>query len=313
MKKAFLRTLLLFAACSSQAQTYFPFPSTGAEWTVAYHYFPCDNAPVDTFRYQYRLDGDTTLAGNTYHKLTVQEGPALPPVFIGGLREDGKKIYYRYTPNTHPLGPRLAPEKEFLLYDFGVSGAGQIVYHDTSASWPGVTSSQVTSTDTVLIGGSYRKRIRVSSPLNITDDWIEGIGSTGTGLISLLNLTPTVECVSQQMRAVCFRQNGNMLYLNPLYENCEGRPAQPNAISPVSLSRFRIYPNPAMNQEIRIENIDPTDGLQLKITDYTGRTLGAQSLTQKEMTVRLPRVAMAILIISDRQKRILRVEKVACR
>jgi hypothetical protein len=308
MKSTFILSVLLLTGTLSYAQEYIPFPTTDAQWTVVYYSRHCEEEPLYTTVFHYQLYGDTVISGNTYRKLgvTILNSGITTPEIIGGLREENKKVYYFSLPatSTSQIGT-LFSGREALLYDFNAI-AGTTVDHDSSYHY----NSTVQGIDSVMIGNMYRKRFNTSLTIiggGRPEYWVEGIGSMTAGLIS--NFTPVPTCGYRETRLVCFSQNGNQLYLNPDYLDCNATPTL--SIPGISQGALiKIYPNPALMNEIHINDIIPEDGVQVKITDYTGRVLMTKELKQRDNVVKLPRVPFCILILSDKQGRTLRIEKV---
>ena len=301
MKKIFILNLLLLAGVLSRAQQYTPFPTSGVEWTVVYYFAHCDEEEIDTTVYKYQLYGDTTMSGKLYSKLgmvQLNSGSSVPTI-IGGIREDNKKIYYLRTENIHPLGP-LPGSGEQLLYDFSAA-TGDMITH-TSYGYPVSTVQQI---DSVLIGGSYRKRFKIASPGPANEYWIEGIGSIGVGLLAKLTASPT--CGTHIISSVCVTENGNLLYRKAEYQDCD---ATLSLTTPEWAAQINIFPNPAITGEIHINNIEPSKDIQAKVMDYTGRVLVTKTLKQGSNVITLPQTAVYILTLSDKQGRIVRVEKI---
>ncbi len=301
MKKISILSALLLSGILSQAQQYVAFPTADVQWTTVYYFNNCEEGPIDTAVYNYQLTGDTTLAGISYKKLEVTALHAsAAPQFLGGIREDNQRVYYRRTANSHNVGPLFSNEKEFLLYDFNAA-VGETVIHDTANS---ISGSVVQAIDSVLIDGSYRKRIRVSRIYQ--DYWVAGVGSTGLGLLS--NLTPIPTCGTHILKSVCFTKNGNTVFQNPAFRDCDASLPLTSIAEKTLGAAIKIFPNPAVNREIRINNIMPD--ITLRITDYTGRILLTKALKQKDNVVQLPQAACYMLILSDKQGQIVRVEKI---
>jgi hypothetical protein len=98
---------------------------------------------------------------------------------------------------------------EYLLYDFNVKSGDDV-------SW-GMESNHVDKIDSVLIGNSYRKRYTLK---NNGDVIIEGIGSVVKGLLS--SVSPIQVCSNSNYwwNHICFSQNGQTVYKNPDYVDC---------------------------------------------------------------------------------------------
>ncbi len=301
MKKILILNLLLLTGALLRAQQYVSFPSSGVEWTVAYYFTHCDEEVIDTTVFKYQLYGDTVLSGKTYRKLGVVQlnSGSSTPAIIGGIREENKKIFYIRTEDMHPLG-HLPGSGEALLYDFGAA-VGDMITH-TSYGYP---VSAIQHIDSVLIGSSYRKRFKIDSPGPASEYWIEGIGSIGVGLLAKLTASPA--CGAHIISSVCFTENGNVLYRKANYQDCN---ATLSLTTPEWAAQISISPNPATTGTIHINNVKPSGGIQAKIIDYTGRVLVTKELKQGNNTITLPQTVFCILILSDKQGRIVRVEKI---
>src|SRR5436189_2605914 len=87
MKKLII-LILIFVSNSSKAQTsvYHPFPDSNAIWNI--HYFePCGfYFDQQEKLYSYLIQGDTSISGNTYHKIYV---PAVVMLASGGCGTSG--------------------------------------------------------------------------------------------------------------------------------------------------------------------------------------------------------------------------------
>ena len=59
-----------FFASQLKAQTtiYHPFPESNAMWNVLYEYYD-EGEPLIRHRYSYFMNGDSVIAGTTYHKI----------------------------------------------------------------------------------------------------------------------------------------------------------------------------------------------------------------------------------------------------
>jgi hypothetical protein len=194
--------------------SYHHFPTTNANWNIYLLSSCSEGMPPMPSLMRFCLSGDTTLMDKTYHKLFLEKGDTAGPeiTFWGGIREEDKKVYY--------TGPGYLGDYsygvEFLLYDFSRQ-AGDTIEH-----WPGneYMTSVIQSVDSVLIGSEYRKRFFVESNPHFhnPDEIIEGIGSVRNGLLGGISSIPT--CGYHYWEQVCFRENGEVVYLNPDFADC---------------------------------------------------------------------------------------------
>jgi hypothetical protein len=147
--------VLLFVIPIVEGQDYIPFPTQNASWNV-YLESTCDNeSPPDTFLLRYTVLGDTTIKNKAYNKLIVECGDTINPTLMqsGGIREEGKKIYY--------FGPGIlgsVTDEEFLLYDFNVQ-IEDTINHSSNGLWKSI----VLDIDSIKIGSQYRKRYKVDN------------------------------------------------------------------------------------------------------------------------------------------------------
>jgi hypothetical protein len=95
--------------------------------------------------------------------------------------------------------------QEVQLYDFSKTVGDSISY----GTWG---KKPITMADSILIDAQYRKRFVV-----LWDTLVEGIGCLNN-LLSPITDIPTK--VATNWDLVCFRQNEEVLYLNPDYPTC---------------------------------------------------------------------------------------------
>jgi len=237
MKKTFTLLSLLALSVAGTAQTYVPFPTSNALWTIRHG--NNDAAPPTFFCYGLKT-GDTVLGTNTYHKLYKSDDAALDDSeFCGGLREDGTKRIYYYD---------ATAGSERLLFDFDVAPG------DTVAMLPG-PGAIVDYMDSVNINGSFRRRINFKGFDGTTwpwGAWVDGIGNTNVGGLMYSPLAlPTCDCGE---KLVCFQQNGTWVFHNPASTaDCFGSTVAVPTVTAVKAAV--LYPNPVTGiSTIRIES-----------------------------------------------------------
>ena len=155
----------------------------------------------------YILSEDTLIGGKTYHKLIDEKGQ-----LFATLREDGKKIYFRYN------------DIDMLLYDFGVKVGDSIVfdYSAFSASWYQTPCTvYVDRIDTItLLDGRRAKAIHYYDERTGPD--IEYVGND-RGLIAPI-VDPMVPTLLGLRHASCCSFKGE-----PIYEHNQGNCEELNA------------------------------------------------------------------------------------
>ncbi len=207
-----ISVLVILFVHSVKAQEYYPFPTEDAYWNI-YLLTTCENdSPPDTFLLRYTLQGDTTINEIAYKKLCLIRGNAGNPVYeaVGGLREEGKSIYYV---GQGFLGSDLG--EEMLLYDF-TTQVGDTIQHSAN----GLFRSIVLEIDSIPIYGEYRKRYKIDNGwfYHNPDYIVEGIGSIQNGLLGHISDIPL--CGTHYWEHVCFREKVNIQYLNPSFIDC---------------------------------------------------------------------------------------------
>ena len=197
---------IIFFAMYLNAQEYVPFPDSNAIWNQIY----TSEQPVEAEIFQYGISGDTLINGKQYRKVYLLNDTVYPLVtgqYCGAIREEEKKIYVTGCDCVYPG----AGQEEVILYDFS-KAPGDTVYVGQNG-WGPAGYLVVSSIDSILIAGSYRKTFHFAGYEHF---WIEGIGST-RGLFSPVREQPTG---FQQWKLICFNKDNEVEYLNPEFNTC---------------------------------------------------------------------------------------------
>jgi hypothetical protein len=220
------------------AQSYQPFPAANAFWLEETESNIIED-PGWCAKIQHTITGDTLIGILVYHKLELSRinyfypYPGMcvydsivaiyPVSYEGAFREDSslKKIYF--------IPFDSANEK--LIYNFNVSVGDTMLHHDDACN-----DFHVTSIDSVLAGGSYRKRyncMECGFPV-AGSSIIEGIGSTA-GLFG-----SWCENFEGEHALLCLSVNSSGIY--PDGSSCTPllNVSNTNGLS----SAVRIFPNP---------------------------------------------------------------------
>jgi hypothetical protein len=255
--KRYLLFILLFISLGSNGQTsvYHPFPDSAAVWNINY-YADCWIFGTAYANYSITISGDTLINSQTYHKLitpyilggyTGSCGIAPFAGYRGAIRQDipDKKVFY--VPPTDSI--------EELLYDFNMELGDPV---------PGYINMYNTNTvqdiDSVLVGGSYRKRWQVSQQYSIY--FIEGIGST----YGLLEFSPPATD-HPGYTITCFQQDGQSLYPENT-ANCE---LITTLFDYDIVDEIKIFPNPSKGSfKIDIGNYEVKE---IELKDLFGKTI----------------------------------------
>ena len=214
-----LLTLLLFAGeMTLRAQEYVPIIQDGNEWNTLL--VITDNWPNYTYtNFVDWCSGDTIIEDVRYTKIMGTANGDDPRLF-SLLREEEGKVWYR----------DLNHQTDILLYDF-TANVGDTLFESYLV---------VDSISIEHIGGVDRKKYWFGLEYEFTGEpyaletWIEGIGSD----LGLLNSGSYYYCGSYS-RALCFHQNGELVWYNPEYGSCTV-----TGVEEIKEPIF-IYPNPA--------------------------------------------------------------------
>jgi hypothetical protein len=122
----------------------------GKTWTIFHYPF----AKEYQYIYRMQLKGDTIISEVTYKKLYQDN------TYVGALREDGDKVYYRENNSN-----------EVCLYDFGLNVGDSFTDAGESENWI------VISKENKEYFGQERMTLVLSYDNGPSIEWIRGIGS----------------------------------------------------------------------------------------------------------------------------------------
>ncbi len=241
------KILLLFIAFYSlsiaygQTNTYHPF-SDSAIWRVdILANNPQGGGCLATYYFHYYSSGDT-LINSLIHKKIYKSFVALtstgaaspcnptPPLqlsgYIGALRDDSvaNKTFFVFPNNNN----------DTLLYDYNLNA------NDTVKGFIGTyCTTVVTTVDSVLIKGQYRKRWNCNACGNLNQYIIEGIG-TSYGLTERFVNNPS----NPFGRLICSKDNTNILYASAYNSIFGCEPIYNGEFELNTEYKFKVIPNP---------------------------------------------------------------------
>ena len=203
--------------------------------------FPDSNAIWSVYDEKYFVDGDSTFNAIDYKKYYFSNDSIVTSgSFFALLREETltKKVF--------AISAGNAQEK--LLYDFSLS------INDTVSVFPlsypftsGPILVKVESVDSVLIGDTFNKRLKIigeNSNSGYEEYWIEGIGST-MGIFNS-GISGIIVTDIYYPELLCFEKDGIILFHNPNFIDCfEIYPV--GIEEPDYLIGTKVYPNPVRN------------------------------------------------------------------
>lgn len=278
----FTRLFLLFSvmAFSLNAQDSTYVPMFGEQSTVWYQYVDLGEAGGKTTLKIY-TDGDTTVNGVTYYRLTndwyyASEDTTYTQL-IGHFREDieEQKIY--------SLNSASSINPETVYYDFS-KDIGDTLRLGSEGST--VLVVDTINTTAIVCGDTIETGSRVFHLRNVSDDspatWIEGVGAI-TGLQAYYY---DFDCGSLDEALVCKATNDEVVYhFNQIegFEECNVDIGTSNHQKPLELA-LRIYPNPVAS-ELRISG-DPSElgNARYRIFNLTGKLMKTGYLDYNQET-----------------------------
>lgn len=245
MKNIYTLSFLIINMLMVSAQTtYHPLPESDATWVFGVRSMCFGYSSINEI-YDVRITGDTVIGNQTYHQLRSRfmrknsgsECPAWIHGYIGSFRQNvnEQKVYF--------IAPDSTDEK--LLYDFTLQVGDTLKgYLSEMTTWQNTPQPFIISSiDTVMVGGSQRRRWNFSTGYNLSI--IEGIGSS-YGLVRIFPVFNDFD----EIEIMCFEQNNTSLYPDTSLIcqtiNTERFKSEENEI--------RVYPNP-FSELTQIENL----------------------------------------------------------
>lgn len=223
MKNAILLIAGLLIFISTSGQNQLPLVQEDNEWNVLIVHDQNSNFDTTCFTRTFKIIGDTNINNQTYKK--IYESDEDLPVnwdYHGSLREEDEKVWVI----------RKNKNQESLIYDFDLSVGDTITWLWDPMIIDSIIYKPINNEDRKHIYFSYQDS-------TLREVWIEGIGSN-RGLLS----SGTGFAVGGRSWLLCMKKAGNLIYMNPDYNNCFIE----TGISESESSLFQIFPNPAINK-----------------------------------------------------------------
>ena len=231
---ALLALLLLAGGVKTQAQEYVPLIQEGNEWYTLDAQVCSSQTLLRGYNtLVHRIADDTLIGGVRYTKVMQTVNDVGTPTLAALLREEDGKVWETYNGNS-----------EILLYDFTANVGDSLVcgYGDYFV---------LDSISIEQIGGVDRKKFWFGLEYDFIGEpyametWIEGIGSD----LGLLFCGSYFFC-GGYYRALCFHQNGELVWQNPEYNAC-----LITDVGEILDNELTAYPNPAYNL-VRINGVE---------------------------------------------------------
>jgi hypothetical protein len=243
-----LLLLLMAMEGMAKAQDYEPIIQEGNEWhtldVIVNPGFP-PNHHYSTLVHW--LSDDTLVDGVRYTKVLETRNGEGTPRLATLLREEDGKVWKR----------KLATD--ILIYDFTAQVGDTLRFGDFAQFEYFV----VDSISIEQIGGKDRKKFWFGLEYDFTGEpyametWIEGIGSD----LGLLYCGSYYFC-GGYYRALCFHQDGELIWQNPEYDACVI-----TSVEEINDKVISVYPNPAME----IVTIDGVEAAEVQVYNALGQ------------------------------------------
>ena len=230
-----LALLLLAGGVKTQAQEYVPMIQEGNEWCTL-EAIVCKDTEGHYNTLVNWLSGDTLINEVRFTKVMETLNGEGSPYQVALLREEDGKVWETYNGNS-----------EILLYDFTANVGDSLVcgYGDYFV---------LDSISIEQIGGVDRKKFWFGLEYDFTGEpyametWIEGIGSD----LGLLYCGSYYFC-GGYYRALCFHQDGELIWQNPEYDACVI-----TSVEEINDKVISVYPNPAM-EKVTIDGVEAAE------------------------------------------------------
>ena len=230
-----LALLLMAGGVKTQAQEYVPMIQEGNEWCTL-EAIVCKDTEGHYNTLVNWLSGDTLINEVRFTKVMETLNGEGSPYQVALLREEDGKVWKTYNGIS-----------EILLYDFTANVGDSLVcgYGDYFV---------LDSISIEQIGGVDRKKFWFGLEYDFTGEpyametWIEGIGSD----LGLLYCGSYYFC-GGYYRALCFHQDGELIWQNPEYDACVI-----TSVEEINDKVISVYPNPAM-ETVTIDGVEAAE------------------------------------------------------
>jgi hypothetical protein len=278
MKRSITISALLiftFGSLSIRSQSYIPFPDTTINWSIhgqTSSFYSYGNPGTQTVL----TLGDSIYNAATYTKI-FRGNQNFP---VGMYRQDitAKKVYW----------VEAGTNTEKILYDFSLSVGDTAKVNGYRI--------KVAARDSVLVNGSYRKRMKIASNslsyYTGPEYWIEGIGSSygflNSGMVDkyMMDVGPPW--------LVCMSVAGSLVYPSSSFTAC-------HIASTIGVAEnaanggFAVYPNPSSGTV----NYYTLPGMSIEVFDILGRRLQDFKATSPSGEIILPTKGLYFIHAGD--------------
>jgi hypothetical protein len=197
----------------------------------------------------------------------------------GLVRTDEKKVIFRGYP-----GYDYADE-EITIYDFSFNAGDSLLIHQ---EYYQANKKEILEIDSVVLGDG-KKHKRMIYHFDVTEGAIEGMGFSGSHPFYSLISLPT--CASGPYLTCC-EVNGELLYKNPLFADCNGSWVSNETVSGVSRKARVSF----SDGQLRVAFDDETP-FDVELYNMQGMMLMQKKNNRSEMTVGLDNLPQGIYAV----------------
>lgn len=259
---------LLALTASAQTSIYHPFPDSNATWC---DYAASNNSGALSETYStYELNGQATINGIVYNRLLHYQITDFLDTNTLYIRQDAalKKVWI-YIPGTN---------SDTILYDFNLQVGDTLNQREYWAmNFQSPDYWIVSSIDSILINGSYRKQFHYSNTLNPTcfASMIEGIGADH-GL-----RFPPSSCFEYYAALRAFHQDGTILYGDSLYPCHDFN----SGVTEQNINKSSsVFPNP-FHTSAQLEFNSGNDKTELIIYNSLGAPVASKNIISRTTSI----------------------------
>ena len=260
---------ILFLKFGYTQEDYYPLVEEDKLWYVVNSSFG-----GNTYTLTYKCEGDTIIGEETYKVVFVTNEELLVNwTKYGYIREDeNHKVYFSVFKSSN-----LSYFEPGLLYDFSASINDSLTITSFPYGDPYEIDIVITEIDSVLAGGTFRKRTWFMCEYYNNNFYIEGIGSEN-GLLEP-GFYCTIICPSIEL--YCVKEQGVTIYPDGYTGNCFIV-----GIDELNFekSAFEIYPNPATDHFIVIPYLHIQSQLLFELYNSLGKLVTQENLNNNRPT-----------------------------
>lgn len=301
MKTKFIAIIVLISTNLLLGQSYIPIINLENEWNILVvdDYFGPGHTEKTWCTYK-QIIGDTITIDNlVYNQIKViKDNDCIQ-------RENGNSLYYTdfllredtLNKQVFLLEENSNSSFEKLLYDFSLKPNDTIIYYFNGTNEPHYFL-KVDSIKNIDFGNGFKTNIFYNSikfaheiEYSKCCTWVEGVG--GYEGIRSYELEGTVGS-NIYSSLLCFKKNGDLIYMNPDYETCD---ENYNGVKEIGYKKLKILTNPVTNY-LSVELPEDEFWISYLITDISGKLILSDKIhTQNNLFINVAELQSGLYFI----------------